>query len=83
LDRAVPTRFALGARDRRSVAASLAVWSPAWATPAAATPDYGFVIIRNGPERLPLMFTPRDPNCTAARRSTHFDLRDTYRQKSL
>jgi hypothetical protein len=63
-----------------SPAASLALCSPAWATPAEATPDYGFVVILNGTEPLLIMFTSRDPNSTAARRSTHFDLRDTYRQ---
>jgi hypothetical protein len=49
-------------------------------TPAEATPDYGFVVIRNGAERHQIMFTPRDPNSTAECRSTHFDRRDTYRQ---
>jgi len=52
-------------------------------TPAEATPDYGFVFIRNGAERLLIMFNPRDPNCTAAQTFTRFDLRDTYRQKLL
>jgi hypothetical protein len=33
---------------------------------AEATPEYGFVFIRNGAERRLLMLTPRDPNCTAA-----------------
>lgn len=69
--------------DRRSAAASLAPRSPAWVTPAEATPDYRLVFIRNGAERLLIMFNSCDPNSTAARRSTHFDLRDAYRQKSL
>lgn len=47
------------------------------------TPEYGFVFIRNGAERLLIMFNPRDPNCTAAQSFNPFRLRDTYRQKSL
>lgn len=31
---------------------------------AETTPQYGFVFLRNGPERQLLMLTPRDPSCT-------------------
>jgi hypothetical protein len=51
--------------------------------PAGATPENGFVFIRNRAERLSLMFTPRDPNCPAARSFDSFEPCDTYRQKSL
>jgi hypothetical protein len=33
---------------------------------AEATPEYGFVFIRNGADRRLLMLTPRDPHSTGA-----------------
>lgn len=33
---------------------------------AEATPEYGFVLVRRGPDRRLLMLTPRDPYSTGA-----------------
>jgi hypothetical protein len=42
---------------------------------AEATPEYGFVFVRNGTDRRLLMLTPRDPHSTAPQSFSPFESR--------